>query len=177
MGKGWLRQIQRSGISRARAILAKVSLYIKGPLQIKAHLSGANKLPSLWRRAAKFRHTKPLDVGHCKEDAAFRRHALHSPVACCLLLSALTRAENITGSKSFQAFLHTVQRLPLHLPPPLHSTILSSLKQSKLDASRSHWPQALCPKMSLEFVQSKSTVEWAVGLIEHGSLSPQVGSC
>lgn len=77
--------IQRSGISHAfvcEGILTKVSLYIKGLPQIKAHLSGVNKLPPLCFLPAKFRRTKPLDVQHCK-DILFRWHALLSGGLLC----------------------------------------------------------------------------------------------
>lgn len=56
-------------------------------------------------------------------------------VCCALCLSWPGQIYNITGSKSFHSLLLTVKD-SRYTPSPIRSTILSFLKQSKLDAAR-----------------------------------------
>jgi len=83
-----LRIIQWSGIScvlSARDIPANVSLYIKGPPQIKAHLSGrTNCLLYVFYQ---------LWMYNTAKKTGYSDDMLCSLVVCCVLLSALTRTD------------------------------------------------------------------------------------
>lgn len=134
-----LRIIQRSGISRAFVCEGypsqSFSIHQRAAAN-KSTLVRGEQTASFVPSTSQIQAHK--DVG-C--TTLQRRHTIQMTCSAlwwfvvCFCLPRPEQIYNITGSKSFHCLLLLVKD-SCYTPSPIHSTILSFLKQSKLDAAR-----------------------------------------